>query len=91
MTQPVLDEARRRRSRSAPTFLLLAFLAVPLAGIEGQKGDFTWSWGNTFSYGLLYRLDELDRSAIQAAAIERFSVGRMVDEYEALYRRLLAG
>jgi glycosyltransferase involved in cell wall biosynthesis len=36
------------------------------------------------------RLDELDRAAIQAAAIERFSVGRMVDEYEALYRRLLA-
>lgn len=37
------------------------------------------------------RLDELDRAAIQAAAFERFSVGRMVDEYEALYRRLLAG
>lgn len=37
------------------------------------------------------RLDELDRPAIQAAALERFAVGRMVDEYEALYRRLLAG
>jgi glycosyltransferase involved in cell wall biosynthesis len=37
------------------------------------------------------RLDELDRSAIQAAALERFSAGRMVDEYEALYRGLLAG
>jgi len=37
------------------------------------------------------RLDELDRAAIQAAALERFTVGRMVDEYEALYRRLLAG
>ena len=36
------------------------------------------------------RIDELDRAAIQAAALERFSVGRMVDEYEALYRRLLA-
>ena len=36
------------------------------------------------------RLDGLDRAAIQAAAIERFSVGRMVDEYEALYRRLIA-
>jgi glycosyltransferase involved in cell wall biosynthesis len=35
------------------------------------------------------RLDGLDRSAIQAAALERFAVGRMVDEYEALYRRLL--
>lgn len=37
------------------------------------------------------RVGELDRAAIQAAAIERFSVGRMVDGYEALYRRMLAG
>jgi glycosyltransferase involved in cell wall biosynthesis len=37
------------------------------------------------------RLDEVDRAGIQAAALERFAVGRMVDEYEALYRRLLAG
>lgn len=37
------------------------------------------------------RLDELDRPAIQAAALERFAVGRMVDEYEALYRRMLDG
>jgi glycosyltransferase involved in cell wall biosynthesis len=36
------------------------------------------------------RLDELDRAAIQAAALERFAVGRMVDGYEALYRTLLA-
>lgn len=35
------------------------------------------------------RLDELDRGAIQAAALERFAVGRMVDGYEALYRTLL--
>ena len=35
------------------------------------------------------RLDGLDRAAIQAAALERFDVGRMVDAYEALYARLL--
>lgn len=35
------------------------------------------------------RLDGLDRRSIQAAALERFSVGRMVDGYEALYLRLL--
>jgi hypothetical protein len=35
------------------------------------------------------RLDGLDRVAIQAAALERFDVGRMVDGYEALYARLL--
>ena len=35
------------------------------------------------------RLGGLDRAAIQAAALERFDVGRMVDAYEALYARLL--
>jgi glycosyltransferase involved in cell wall biosynthesis len=35
------------------------------------------------------RVDTLDRAAIQAAALERFTVRRMVDDYEALYRRLL--
>ncbi|MEP6680034.1 MAG: glycosyltransferase family 4 protein [Chloroflexota bacterium] len=33
---------------------------------------------------------DLDRSAIRARALERFSAVRMVDEYEALYRRLIA-
>jgi glycosyltransferase involved in cell wall biosynthesis len=37
------------------------------------------------------RLGSLDRDAIQTAALGRFAVGRMVDGYEALYRRLLAG
>ena len=36
------------------------------------------------------RLDDLDRAAIQANALQRFTVGRMVDEYESLYRRMLA-
>jgi glycosyltransferase involved in cell wall biosynthesis len=35
-------------------------------------------------------LDGLDRAAIRATAIERFSVTRMVDGYEALYRRMIA-
>ena len=35
------------------------------------------------------RLDGLDRGAIQTAALERFSVARMVDGYEELYGRLL--
>jgi glycosyltransferase involved in cell wall biosynthesis len=35
-------------------------------------------------------LDGLDRAAIRASAIERFSVTRMVDGYEALYRQLIA-
>ena len=35
------------------------------------------------------RLDQLDRAAIQASALQRFAVDRMVDEYEALYERVL--
>lgn len=37
-----------------------------------------------------HRLDELDRAEIHRSALERFSVARMVDSYEAVYRRLLA-
>jgi glycosyltransferase involved in cell wall biosynthesis len=33
----------------------------------------------------------LDRAAIRARALERFDVRRMADDYEALYRRILAG
>jgi glycosyltransferase involved in cell wall biosynthesis len=55
-------------------------------GIDGFVGDDAQQLA--FLDG---RVDELDRAAIQAAAVERFSVGRMVDGYEALYRRLLAG
>jgi glycosyltransferase involved in cell wall biosynthesis len=36
-------------------------------------------------------LDALDRTEIRRSALERFAVGRMVDRYEALYRRMLAG
>ncbi len=33
----------------------------------------------------------LDRAAIRARAMERFDIRRMADDYEALYRRILAG
>ena len=36
-------------------------------------------------------LDSLDRAEIGRSARERFAVGRMVDRYEELYRRMLAG
>jgi glycosyltransferase involved in cell wall biosynthesis len=35
------------------------------------------------------RVDDLDREAIRDSVIERFSVERMVDGYEAIYRRML--
>ena len=37
------------------------------------------------------RIDGLDRAEIRSSAMERFSVGRMVDSYEALYRSVIAG
>ena len=36
------------------------------------------------------RLDDVDRTEIRLSARERFSVGRMVDRYETLYRQMLA-
>ena len=36
-------------------------------------------------------LDGLDRAEIRRSALERFSVGRMVDRYEAFYRQILTG
>lgn len=36
------------------------------------------------------RLDEIDRAACRRSVEERFSVGRMADDYIALYRRILA-
>ncbi|WP_242097521.1 glycosyltransferase family 4 protein [Sphingomonas sp. CROZ-RG-20F-R02-07] len=37
------------------------------------------------------RVDSIDRAACRRAAIERFSVDRMADEYLALYRQILGG
>ena len=75
MNEPVQNVAPRRRERATPLLALLALLASPVAAIDGQKGDFEWSWGNTISYGLLYRLDDPDPAIIGLAAGGRaFSV-----------------
>jgi glycosyltransferase involved in cell wall biosynthesis len=55
-------------------------------GIDGFIGDDAQQLA--YFDGLL---DGLDRAAIRASALERFSVARMVDGYEALYRRVIAG
>jgi len=60
----------RRRGIAILALALLAFLAAsakPAAAVEGTSGDFTWSWGNTVAYGLLYRLDDQDRAIIGRA------------------------
>jgi glycosyltransferase involved in cell wall biosynthesis len=40
---------------------------------------------------LVERVAELDRAAIRADVIDRFSAGRMVDGYEEVYARVLSG
>jgi hypothetical protein len=46
--------------RAALLVAALLPLAAPLAAVEGVKGDLSWSWSNTVSYGLLWRLDDAD-------------------------------
>jgi glycosyltransferase involved in cell wall biosynthesis len=53
-------------------------------GIDGFFGDDVTEMA--FQVG---RIGELDRAAIRASVIDRFSAARMADGYEALYRRML--
>ncbi len=48
--------------------LLMGLFTAPLFEIDGQKGDLTWSWDNTISYGLLWRLGDQDPDIIGLAA-----------------------
>ena len=55
--------------------LLFVLAVTPLSATDGRKGELTWSWDNTFSYGLLYRLDDPDPALVGLAAGGRaFSV-----------------
>ena len=49
-------------------FLALALGARQGAAIDGQTGDFKWSWGTTLTYGLGLRLDDPDQRIIGLAA-----------------------
>jgi glycosyltransferase involved in cell wall biosynthesis len=53
-------------------------------GVDGFFGDDV-----TEIAFLADRVDELDRAAIRASVIDRFSAKRMADGYEALYARML--
>jgi glycosyltransferase involved in cell wall biosynthesis len=55
-------------------------------GVDGFFGDDV-----TAMAFLVDRVAELDREAIRASVIERFSVERMTDGYEAVYERMLRG
>ena len=60
-------------------------LEIVRDGIDGVLGDDLATLVRR-----LPEVDGLDRAAIRASVLDRFSVGRMADGYEALYRRLLA-
>lgn len=68
MKEQIRAAGVRSTASGALVFLLIAGSAGPLAAIDGTKGDFKWSWGNTVSYGLLYRLDDPDPSIVGLAA-----------------------
>jgi glycosyltransferase involved in cell wall biosynthesis len=53
-------------------------------GVDGFFGDDA----SQLAY-LVDRIEGLDRAAIRASVLERFSAGRMTDGYEAIYRRLI--
>jgi glycosyltransferase involved in cell wall biosynthesis len=55
-------------------------------GIDGFFGDDTQAMAFQVD-----RVDDLDRAAIRASVIERFSAERMTDGYEAIYARVLDG
>lgn len=55
-------------------------------GVDGQFGDDVTSMAFQVD-----RVADLDRQAIRRSVMERFSLDRMVDGYERVYRDLLAG
>lgn len=56
-------------NKAGIVFLLAVALGPsPGAAIDGQSGDFKWSWGTTLSYGLGVRLVEPDKQIIGLAA-----------------------
>ena len=55
-------------------------------GIDGFFGDDVMAMAFTVD-----RVAELDRAAIRQSVLERFSVERMADAYEQVYREIIAG
>ena len=53
-------------------------------GIDGFFGDDVQQLAS-----MVDRVGDLDRAAIRASVLERFSAGRMTDAYEAIYRSML--
>lgn len=62
------QHAAPRRHASVFALVILGLLAGPILAVEGSKGDFSWSWDNTVSFGLLYRLGDPDKAIVGLAA-----------------------
>ena len=67
-----LNETRRGRPGIAALVAaavgLTALVSAPVAAIDGQNGELTWSWDNTLSYGLLWRVSDQDDAIVGLAA-----------------------
>ena len=75
MRSRIRTATRSSAASRAVLALLLVAIAAPAGAIDGTKGDLSWSWGNTVSYGLLWRLDDPDPAIVGRAAGGRaFSV-----------------
>jgi glycosyltransferase involved in cell wall biosynthesis len=61
--------------------------ALPEIVLDGRDGFLVDSQAQAVA--AIERLGDLDRDAIRARALDRFSVERMVDEYEDVYRRAI--
>lgn len=75
MARIVIETVNRtRRSRPGLGALVATVMAIaalgsgPLAAIDGQNGEFSWSWDNTLSYGLLWRIANQDEAIVGLAA-----------------------
>ena len=60
--------------------------SVPEVIVQGQTGFIADSLDEMAE--AVARIDRIDRAACRQEAVERFSVERMVDDYEALYRQI---
>lgn len=65
-----MNPFRRSGSNARETALLLALVLgiTPCAAVDGQSGEFKWSWGTTLTYGLGTRLLDADKRLIGVAA-----------------------
>jgi len=64
----VTHRAAAEGRRIALVGLLVAGLLAAPAVAQGSSGKLSWSWDNTVSYGLLYRLDDPDPAIVGLAA-----------------------